>query len=82
MEELFLRSLLIRNELDVINQKNINLSETRSERIGGPLLNAKDELIGKGFTGDIRGRVASASAPSPHFRLRAERCVFPNPVPP
>ena len=54
VEELFLRALLISNELDVVNKENVDLPETLAERVRCTLLNSKDELVREGFAGDVQ----------------------------
>ena len=54
MEELFLRPLLVRNELDVVDQQHVNLPEARTERIGRTLLDAENKLISERFASDVK----------------------------
>ena len=54
MEELFLRALLVGEELNVVDEQHINLAEARTERLSAALLNARDELIRERFTGDVK----------------------------
>ena len=53
VEELFLRALLIGEELNVINEQHIDLAEARTECLCATLLNAGDELIRERFACDV-----------------------------
>ena len=53
VEELFLRALLVGEELNVVDEQHINLAEARTERLSAALLNTRDEFVRERLAGDV-----------------------------
>ncbi len=58
VEELLLRPLLVRDELDVIDEQQVDAPVARPEVVEATLLDAGDELVGELLAGDVDDALA------------------------
>ena len=65
VEELLLRALLVRDELDIVDQKDVDLAVAAAELVDPALLDAGDELVGE----LLAGRVGHLLAREPRDHL-------------
>ena len=71
MEELFLRPLLVRDELDVVDEQQVDPPVAGAELVDLALLDAGDELVGELLATWHRRRACAGSGPGPGCRWRA-----------
>ena len=82
VKELFLRSFLAGDELNVINQKNIVIPVAFSKAQQLVVANRVDQFVGELFGRDVGQAQAACCRRLISCPMACIRCVFPRPTPP
>ena len=83
VEELFLRALLARHELHVVDQQCVGRAVARTEPLDLSFLQRGDELVDEQLRTDARhARRLAVAARASSLPIAFSRCVFPTPLGP
>ena len=81
VEELLLRALLAREELDVVDEEDVDVAVPVLELVRDPGADRLDEIVHEAFRGDVEMRIFACFSIT-RCPIACMRCVFPSPTPP